>query len=94
MAKFDHAKLSLLRSSIGHDITILTDPLDPAFIEHAKRWTDVDRKTPAAIILPRSEEEIRTIVCGVYLAWAFSNYDLGSMGGWGSDTFRNQEWRT
>jgi FAD/FMN-containing dehydrogenase len=63
MAKFDLEKLHQLRNSVGKGIDILTDPTDAAFIKHAKRWTDIDRKIPAAIILPASEEEIQKTVC-------------------------------
>ncbi|KAH7382520.1 hypothetical protein DE146DRAFT_623490 [Phaeosphaeria sp. MPI-PUGE-AT-0046c] len=47
-----------LKARLGSGVTILTDPDDAVFHEHAKRWSDIDRMTPAAIVLPVSEEQI------------------------------------
>jgi hypothetical protein len=52
-----------LQVSAGKALEILTDQSDATFQDRAKRWTDIDRKTPAAIILPTNEEEIRKTVC-------------------------------
>ena len=41
---------------------ILNDPANADFQEFSKRWTDIDRKIPAAIVLPREEEDICKIV--------------------------------
>jgi len=41
---------------------ILTDSNDATFRELVKRWSDIDLKTPAAIILPISEEDIQKMV--------------------------------
>ncbi|KAL4907582.1 hypothetical protein BDW74DRAFT_176333 [Aspergillus multicolor] len=41
---------------------ILSNPQSTKFQEHLARWTDIDLKTPAAIILPTSEEECVKIV--------------------------------
>jgi hypothetical protein len=60
MAIFE--KVSKLQALLGPDVDILTDQHDKAFIEYAKRWTDVGRKTPAAIVLPTSEEHIQRTV--------------------------------
>ncbi|EAT82263.1 hypothetical protein HBI56_238390 [Parastagonospora nodorum] len=60
MAIFE--KVGKLQALLGPDVSILTDQHDQAFIEYAKRWTDVGRKTPAAIVLPTSEEEIQRTV--------------------------------
>ncbi|KAF2787641.1 FAD-binding domain-containing protein [Melanomma pulvis-pyrius CBS 109.77] len=54
--------LDQLRASAGKALEILTNQSDVAFQDRAKRWTDIDRKTPAAIILPASEEEIQKTV--------------------------------
>ncbi|OCL05429.1 FAD-binding domain-containing protein [Glonium stellatum] len=51
-----------LRASAGPDLDILTDKSDATFQEHAKRWSDIGRKIPAAIILPASEEQIQKTV--------------------------------
>lgn len=58
--------LDQLRVSAGKALEILTDQRDATFRDRAKRWTDIDRKTPAAIILPTNEEEIRKIVCLIH----------------------------
>ena len=54
--------LEQLRDSVGKALEILTDQSDTTFQDRAKRWTDIDRKTPAAIILPANEEEIQKTV--------------------------------
>ena len=47
-------------------LEVLT-PDSPAFHEHTIRWSDIDRKTPGAIIFLTSEYEVQTIV-----RWAVS----------------------
>ncbi|KAF7359848.1 FAD-binding domain-containing protein [Mycena venus] len=44
------------------ELEILTDKNDSKFQEHTKRWSDIDRKIPAAIVLPASEEQIQQVV--------------------------------
>ena len=51
-----------LQAHVGPDIEILTDASNIHFQEYAKRWTDIDRKTPSAIVLPASEEQIQKTV--------------------------------
>lgn len=51
-----------LQRHVGSKLEILTDPTDARFQEHSKRWSDIDRQTPAAIVLPRSEEHIQSTV--------------------------------
>lgn len=55
-----------LQRHVGSDLEILTDPTDARFQEHSKRWSDIDRQIPAAIVLPRSEEQIQGTVCYRY----------------------------
>jgi hypothetical protein len=50
------------QANMGSELEVLTDASDERFIEYAKRWTDIDRKTPAAIVLPESEEQIQKTV--------------------------------
>ena len=54
---------SELQRHVGPEVEILTNPADPRFQEHSKRWSDIDRKVPAAIVLPKSEEQIQNTVC-------------------------------
>ncbi|PQE28581.1 FAD binding domain containing protein [Rutstroemia sp. NJR-2017a WRK4] len=54
--------LPALQDTLGPVVEILTDPLDPTFIEQARRWTDIDREMPAAIVLPRNEGDCQKIV--------------------------------
>lgn len=55
MAVLDY--ISLLRQTLSPGSDVLTNPEDPAFHELLKRWTDIDLKLPAAIILPSSEDD-------------------------------------
>ncbi|KAH8754199.1 hypothetical protein F5883DRAFT_188125 [Diaporthe sp. PMI_573] len=59
---------SELQRHVGPEVEILTNPADPRFQEHSKRWSDIDRKVPAAIVLPKSEEQIQNTV-----RWAAQN---------------------
>lgn len=59
-----------LQSRAGSGLTILTNPADPRFQEHSKRWSNIDRQTPAAIVLPRSEEQIQSTVSHRPPVWA------------------------
>jgi FAD/FMN-containing dehydrogenase len=54
--------LPSLQDTLGPAVEILTDPLDPTFIEQARRWTDIDHRIPAGIVLPRSEEDCQKVV--------------------------------
>ncbi|KAG8528310.1 uncharacterized protein KY384_007227 [Bacidia gigantensis] len=56
------SRVSELRFVVSADCTILQDSTDPEFREYCKRWTDIDRKIPAAIVLPRREKDIQNIV--------------------------------
>ncbi|CAI6338931.1 unnamed protein product [Periconia digitata] len=60
--------LELFRKELGSEIEILADQHNGAFIEYAKRWTDIGRKTPAAIVVPSSEIQIQKTV-----KWAVEN---------------------
>lgn len=40
----------------------MTDPEDGTFKELLKRWTNIELKTPAAIVLPTSEEDVQNTV--------------------------------
>jgi hypothetical protein len=46
-----------LKDALSSSSEILTNPNDVNFQEYLKRWSDIDRKTPAAIVLPISEED-------------------------------------
>lgn len=54
-------ELSHLRKDIIADTEILTEQDGELFVEHAKRWTDIGRQTPGAILLPTSEIQIQTM---------------------------------
>ncbi|PHH83218.1 hypothetical protein CDD82_2990 [Ophiocordyceps australis] len=54
--------MDALRHKVGPDVEILTDPHQPRFQEYARRWSDVDRKTPGAMILPETEDQIQKTV--------------------------------
>lgn len=64
MAPLSHIITTELKPVVGPDCDILVDASSGIFQEHAKRWSDIDRKTPAAIVLPTSEQEIQEIVSG------------------------------
>ncbi|KAI9643585.1 hypothetical protein NHQ30_008207 [Ciborinia camelliae] len=51
-----------LKASLASTCEILTDPQDSKFVEHLKRWTDIDLKIPGAIVLPSSESDCQKIV--------------------------------
>lgn len=54
--------LADLSSQVGPSLEILTQKEDDRFREFAKRWTDIGREIPGAIILPESEEQIQQTV--------------------------------
>ncbi|KAL6715333.1 hypothetical protein ACLMJK_007599 [Lecanora helva] len=51
-----------LKSIVSSDCEILQEQGDPKFQDYTKRWTDIDRQIPGAIVLPRSENDIQKIV--------------------------------
>ena len=55
-------QLPTLKESLPSSCEVLTDPQQPDFQVYLKRWSDVDRKTPGAIILPTSEADIQHVV--------------------------------
>lgn len=60
MAVLDY--IPLLRQTLYPGSDVLTDPENSEFQELLKRWTDIARKLPAAIILPSSEDDcVKTV---------------------------------
>lgn len=51
-----------LKATVASSCQILTDSESAEFREYAKRWSDIDRQIPAAIVLPTTEEDIQKIV--------------------------------
>jgi hypothetical protein len=60
-------KVHKLQAQMGSELQILTAQDDELFQKYVKRWTDIDRKTPAAIVLPISEDQIQETVCCCYV---------------------------
>ncbi|TGO07034.1 hypothetical protein BTUL_0342g00010 [Botrytis tulipae] len=58
----DLVQLSELKEVLTPTCKILTGPNDLNFAEYLKRWTDIDLKTPGAIVLPTSETDCQNIV--------------------------------
>ena len=56
------SRLQTLKTCVSSTCVILTDPDDTAFVEYMKRWSDINKQTPAAIVLPTSEVEIQQTV--------------------------------
>ena len=56
------SKIDQLKSIVAADSDILQDSTDANFQEYSKRWTDIDRKIPAAIVLPRNENGIHQTI--------------------------------
>lgn len=56
------SQIAALKDIVDPDCAILTDPAEANFHESSKRWTDISRETPAAIVLPRTEEDIVKVV--------------------------------
>ena len=61
------AQILELKAVVTSQCQILTDSASPQFQEYAKRWTDIDRQIPAAIVLPTTEEDIQKTVNIVWL---------------------------
>ncbi|KAI0972264.1 hypothetical protein F4678DRAFT_471811 [Xylaria arbuscula] len=57
-----------LVEDLGSDVEVLVDKNSPRFKELSKRWTDIDREIPGAIVLPDSPPLIQRIV-----RWAHQN---------------------
>ena len=56
------SKVLEVKGSLSAGSTILTDKESSEFQEYAKRWSDIDRQIPAAIVLPKTEADIQKIV--------------------------------
>ena len=56
------SQIHSLKAALTTSCEVLTDPDDPKFREHLKRWSDIDLKVPAAIVLPTSEEDCQKTV--------------------------------
>ena len=82
------SQLPELRGVVAPDCDILTDPAETRFHELAKRWADTEGQIPGAIVLPRTEEDIQTIVswairssipfvpkCGGHSSWSILSSD-------------------
>ncbi|RYP32062.1 hypothetical protein DL767_005416 [Monosporascus sp. MG133] len=62
MSKHVSQALIELQAHVGPGLEILTQKEDSRFQEFGKRWTDIGREIPAAIVLPVSEEQIQQTV--------------------------------
>ena len=58
----DHSQITELKAFVDPGCQILEDSSQASFQEYAKRWTDIGRKIPAAIVLPRTEQDIQKTV--------------------------------
>jgi FAD/FMN-containing dehydrogenase len=54
--------LQELYTRLGGEAEILVDKTSPLFREYAKRWTDIDRQIPSAIVLPDSVSQIQKTI--------------------------------
>lgn len=52
---------------IAEELRVLTTADGPEFEKHLQRWSDIDLKRPAAILLPRTEDECRKAVSAMNL---------------------------
>ena len=52
------SQIIALEAIVGPNCEILKDSTDANFQQYAKRWSDIDRQIPAAIVLPRTEKDI------------------------------------
>ena len=55
-------KLELLRKELSAESRVLDDACNDKFQTYHSRWTHLNHETPAAIILPTSEEDAQTTV--------------------------------
>ncbi|RAL16638.1 FAD-binding oxidoreductase [Aspergillus homomorphus CBS 101889] len=62
------SQLPLLQATVASDCQILQDPQSSTFQDHLRRWTDIDRQVPTAIILPRTEAD-----CLKTVQWALQH---------------------
>ncbi|KAF7931923.1 uncharacterized protein EAE97_008944 [Botrytis byssoidea] len=77
----DLVQLSELKEVLTSTCKILTDPNDLSFAEYLKRWTDIDLKTPGAIVLPTSETDCQnTMRIQPPEHWSLPNTEIGEMG--------------
>ncbi|PFH60833.1 hypothetical protein XA68_10240 [Ophiocordyceps unilateralis] len=51
-----------LRRRTGDGLEVLADPSHDRFQHQARRWSDVDRKIPAVMVLPETEAQIQEVV--------------------------------
>ena len=56
------SRISSLRDVLPSSCEVLTDLSDETFQFYLKRWTEIDLETPAAIVLPTSEEDCQNTV--------------------------------
>ncbi|KAI1088778.1 hypothetical protein F5B19DRAFT_505270 [Rostrohypoxylon terebratum] len=61
-SKLSSTLLAELQVQIGPSLEILVEKDSARFQEYAKRWSDIDRQIPGAIVLPVSEEQIQKTV--------------------------------
>ncbi|KAL9030053.1 MAG: hypothetical protein Q9196_001789 [Gyalolechia fulgens] len=59
--------ISTLRDKISKGSRVLT-PGDPEFARANERWTEIDRKTPAVVVTPATEEDIAIVVKAAHSA--------------------------
>lgn len=88
------AQMRGLKAAVASSCRILTDSESAEFQEYAKRWSDIDRQVPAAIVLPMTEEDVqKTVIPRSMSAVSGLTCHTGSMGGTGVPTVCDPERR-
>lgn len=52
--------------TIAQELRVLTTANGPEFEKYLQRWSDINLKRPAAILLPQTEDECRKAVSTIF----------------------------
>ena len=58
----NRSQITALQEIVGYNCEVLSESSDARFQNYAKRWTEIDRQIPAAVVLPRTEKDIQKTV--------------------------------
>ena len=62
MASLSPSFISRLSILLSHDAKILTDPSKDEFKELLRRWSDINKQIPGAIVLVATEQDVTNTV--------------------------------
>lgn len=74
-----NSQLQALAETLSAEAELLTDAKSERFETYLLRWSDIGRKIPRAIVLPKSERDCQTVVGDMFAIFITIRWKLMSI---------------